>query len=255
MIRKFKHKITGNIATETNSEKNYKVSEPKNFTIPKWIIEDSGDWEEVKEFPKIVSFRAINVNKTVIKIATDGYFNNYSLDSMLHIDGCVDSGHFEIYQVAVSETEVFTLGDKVSVYGNSNKWVIKSFEISDKEPIKVKVVDVYNWELRADIGSIKKYKEPILVTDDNVEIFEGDEYFSVRLDTLEILKSNENWVSSLKLIKYFSTKKAAEQFISENKPIYSKKQVKEALECAVHEYIKYVNSTSWERTFKQKLNL
>ena len=60
-MKKYKHKITGNIAEETTSEKNYKVSVPKNFTIPKWIIEDSKDWEEVKEFPKIVSFRNTNV--------------------------------------------------------------------------------------------------------------------------------------------------------------------------------------------------
>lgn len=46
-MRKFKHKLTGNIAVETSTEKNYKVSEPKNFTVPKWIVENSGDWEEI----------------------------------------------------------------------------------------------------------------------------------------------------------------------------------------------------------------
>jgi len=50
-MRKFKHKTTGRIATETSSEKNYKVSEPKNFTIPKWIIENSNDWVEIIEYP------------------------------------------------------------------------------------------------------------------------------------------------------------------------------------------------------------
>lgn len=48
-MRKFRHKATGQIATETHSEKNYKVSYPKNFTVPKWIVENSNDWDEVKE--------------------------------------------------------------------------------------------------------------------------------------------------------------------------------------------------------------
>ena len=46
-MSKYKHKITGYIAEETNSKENYKVSEPRNFTIPKWIVENSGDWEEI----------------------------------------------------------------------------------------------------------------------------------------------------------------------------------------------------------------
>lgn len=48
-MKQYKHRITGNIATETQSESNYKVSEPRNFTVPKWIIENSSDWEEVIE--------------------------------------------------------------------------------------------------------------------------------------------------------------------------------------------------------------
>lgn len=46
-MKKFKHKITGFIATETNSGKNYRVSENHNYTIPTWIIENSNDWEQV----------------------------------------------------------------------------------------------------------------------------------------------------------------------------------------------------------------
>ena len=48
-MKKYKHVKTGNIAEETNSGKNYKVFEPKHFTIPKWIIENSNEWKEVIE--------------------------------------------------------------------------------------------------------------------------------------------------------------------------------------------------------------
>jgi hypothetical protein len=46
-MKQYKHKITGFIATETNSGKNFKVNNPQNFTIPSWIIEKGEDWEEI----------------------------------------------------------------------------------------------------------------------------------------------------------------------------------------------------------------
>jgi hypothetical protein len=46
-MKRYRHKETGNIAVETSSGKNYKVSEPQNFTIPKWIVENSKEWEEI----------------------------------------------------------------------------------------------------------------------------------------------------------------------------------------------------------------
>jgi hypothetical protein len=49
-MRKFKHKITGFIATETNSGKNYKVFEKHNYTIPTWVIVNSNDWEDISDF-------------------------------------------------------------------------------------------------------------------------------------------------------------------------------------------------------------
>jgi len=44
-MKQYKHKVLGYIATETNSKENYKVSHPRHFTIPKWIVENSNDWE------------------------------------------------------------------------------------------------------------------------------------------------------------------------------------------------------------------
>ena len=107
-MRKFKHKTTGYLATETNSEKNYKVSEPKNFTIPKWIVENSNDWEEIKKFPKIISLQHINT----LKIITD----KVNIEAWLEGNG---TKFWQIYQVAVSENEVFALGDRVKYYGET----------------------------------------------------------------------------------------------------------------------------------------
>lgn len=61
-MQEYKHKSTGFIATETLSEKNYKVSDPKNFTIPKWIIENSNDWEKIIEKkPVFITNNGINI--------------------------------------------------------------------------------------------------------------------------------------------------------------------------------------------------
>ena len=54
-MKRYRHKETGNIAVETSSEKNYKVSEPQNFTIPKWIVENSKEWEEITNKVLIVT--------------------------------------------------------------------------------------------------------------------------------------------------------------------------------------------------------
>lgn len=83
-MKQYKHKVTGNIATETSSEKNYRVTSPQNFTIPKWIIENSKEWEEIIVFetPTYVKCVAENmygsgkVNKIykVISIRIDAYY-------------------------------------------------------------------------------------------------------------------------------------------------------------------------------------
>ena len=54
-MKRYRHKETGNIAVETSSGKNYKVSEPQNFTIPKWIVENSKEWEEITNKVLIVT--------------------------------------------------------------------------------------------------------------------------------------------------------------------------------------------------------
>lgn len=211
-------------------------------------------WEEVKEFPKIISFRSVP-SKNINTLTNKGTYNDWSLDSMLHVGECVDSGHFEIYQVAVSESEVFTLGDKVTYNYKANyaPWTIGNFFIRTDGKILARSKNNSICEI---VSEIKKVPGALFVTEDGVEIFdEFQEIFGVNLKDYMAYSTEISSIRNKHLNKFFSTKKAAEKYIDENKPIYSKKQVKEALECAVHEYIKYVNSTSWERTFKQKLNL
>lgn len=246
MIRKFKHKITGYIATETNSEKNYKVSEPKNFTIPKWIIEDSEDWEEIKEFPKIISYRAKyigpdvphhfkHIRESALECHRYAYFTE---DKKYRYQDDPYYTDFEIYQVAVSESEVFTLGEKIYAPGTSYKGVLNEFKVIGGNEFKIGIGIGDYANIYIDMCSIKKYKEPILVTDDNVEIFEGDEYWCIYYSTMirgpwKLIKEKcPKFPFSIMThtLATFKSEELAKKYLEENEPIYSKKQVREAFE-------------------------
>lgn len=85
-MKQYKHKILDYLATETNSKENYKVSHPRHFTIPKWIIENSNDWELIpsievgKVYQSIKSLVIILIKEVVDEhdvkaIGFDGFGN------------------------------------------------------------------------------------------------------------------------------------------------------------------------------------
>ena len=189
-------------------------------------------WQEIKEYPKIISFRTIgDTEHSICSLNYDKTYGNghHLLSSMLHDQPCVDSGDFEIYKVAKSETEVFTIGDKFTFKGLGGvNWMIKSDVIQGfyyyNENIRVKY---HNGGI--DINKIIKTKDCLFITEDGVEIFEGNHFVWVTEDW-DILgdlacassgKRKEN--------KYFSNKGTAEKYINENKPMFSKKQIKDIL--------------------------
>ena len=256
-----------------------------NYTtvITAYFVENSPEfWEEVKEkFPKIISFRKIS-DKTLYTLGRyDLYWGKeviggYTLDVM--ITQGKNTNYTEIYQVAVSEAEVFTLGDKVKYYGEIcniteiyfNEHNQLSFRTNVKS-LTVPKTGVFDLDVR--YNKIKKAPEVLSITEYKVEIFEGDEYWFYWVDSpaqrqvvnvpyvvdkAERLEDDCKYSSSA---KFFSTKEAAEHFISENKPIYSKKQIKEAVESSFvrENYTLEVPCCCADRfkeeIFKQKLNL
>ena len=92
-------------------------------------------------------------------------------------------------------------------------------------------------------------KEPLFITEDRVEIFNGDNYWFVVKSDLEIVKA---WIPRLHVCDWdysgeykkpplghvqFSTEKAAKDWIDLNKPMYSKKQIMDAA------LVKYITGT------------
>lgn len=81
----------------------------------------------------------------------------------------------------------------------------------------------------------EEVKEPLFITEDGKSVYVGDIYYTVFIkeDCIETFKVMGKWIAKeldeytswSKDCKYFSSKEAAEKYIEENKPLYSKKQV------------------------------
>lgn len=114
----YKHKQTGNVAMPTTSGKNYKVSEPQSFTIPKWIIEESTDWEEVKEY-EILEVINKNSGETCSEI-----------EDIQAWEGGYGRATWEISKVKrVSDGEIFTIGDNYSIMDSNITDKILNFDL------------------------------------------------------------------------------------------------------------------------------
>jgi len=240
MQKKYKHKITGFIATETTTEKNYRVSEPKNFTVPKWIIEDSNDWIEIVEKDyEILSFISIT-NSIFNKNSKDNTFGN-------NCNNCKDllnDKGFKIHSVKrLSDGEIFTIGDKVDFNGCGVS-TLKEMHISTAKSDEGKnilcfVPDSIYLGKWWNINELIKAPIPLFTTEDGIDIFEENHYpiytvydksFDMSLNTA---KGSQMWYQNEKNIsvfginphcKAFSTKEKAEEYALMNKPCLSIKE-------------------------------
>ena len=70
----YKHKVTGHIASPTHSGKNYIVTHPQSYTIPKWIVESGNDWEKVIDFPIGTVAETYVSGHNVYKKEEDGWY-------------------------------------------------------------------------------------------------------------------------------------------------------------------------------------
>lgn len=199
-MRKFKHKVSGYIATESNSEKNYTVYQPRNFTIPKWIIEEGNDWEEIIEKQyEILLYHKQDQIKSIRRL---------------------------------SDNEVFSIGDTVqSIRSNWQGNDCKIEIIRAKEDGTIDFTINQNGDkgtYRNCLNNFRKVKTPLFLTEDGIEIFEGDYYCHTTLD-FQILGSKAGNLSGNLLGKkgyyYFSTEDKAQEWIILNKPMLSIKDI------------------------------
>jgi hypothetical protein len=224
-MKQFKHKKTGAEATQIQIG-DYKSG---NYIIPQTIIEDSSDWEEVKEKEyTILSFISPN---GVIRNLTDNeeYVREdgkcpFSLEKMLELD--------KIHSVRRQrDQEVFTLRDQMKALTTDSKNVTLFVE-------KIELIGdrIHLWGNNYSISLMCAEKapirKPILITEDGKEIYEGDNY------SLFSVLTKANWQEGRRSIKHalefssewkhFHTKEAREEYIKWNKPMYSLRDVENA---------------------------
>jgi hypothetical protein len=276
-MRKFKYKKSNSIVSG-DSEKDYKLE--TGYLLPAWVVENSNDWEEIKEeFPKIISFRRISDKMLYTLGRYDLYWGKeaitgYTLDTM--ITQGENTSYTEIYQVAVSETEVFTLGDKVKHPFTDGFDVISKFIIC-KDPKKDVVISIYRPDLigklvanvgnclgncNIEVSRLEKAPEVLFITEDGVEKHVNEDFYYIGdAWNLCITKCLYKGDGDFSRFKTFHNREAAKQYISENKPIYSKKQVREAIESSFVRENYILNAPCCcadrfkEEIFKQKLVL
>jgi len=179
-MRKFKHKtLEGVTAIKLdNKSGQYKttgINDDFAEFVPAFFIENSNDWEEVKEEPNylITAFRFV-YNKSIWKINNDGRYGGInsvifsSLENMLTDYPSVESGDIEIYSVKNSKGVEWTLNDEYTFEKGDLVHKITSFSILENEL-------VINHETgRCSIDNIVKLKNPLYITSDFVEMFEGN---------------------------------------------------------------------------------
>lgn len=171
-------------------------------------------WELVveKEF-EIISYIDDKNNICKLKFNEIKWKQEFVLDN-LHI--------FKIHSIKrLSDSEIFIIGDRFTtininiVYTN-----IKEFYINNSGKLCIRGTNTGQYTLK----NSERVKTPLFQSEDGFDIFEGDEYTIVTNDNFEIktLTASGNNIYN---VKKFSTKEKAEEYIIENKPCLSLKDI------------------------------
>lgn len=190
-MKTYRHKITGFTAVETTTEKNYKVTEPRHFTIPKWVVENSIDWElieEPKKDWKILSYSSPVTIKSIMRL---------------------------------SDGEVFSVGDYIE--GHTNP--ITCIDITSKSH-ELPFFHCGNYGTALLIANKRK---ALFTTEDGVDIKEGDRFWFIpqshnNFTQIGKLIASKGAVAE-NAIARFSTENAAKEYIAYNKPRFSLNEI------------------------------
>lgn len=189
-------------------------------------------WELVVEKDYEILSLIFNKHGNLIKKYTILTKNNSNFEYILQ-NGC-----WNIHSVKrLSDSEIFTISDEVFIPEDHETrqviFSIKKFEISNHK-LLVHQTDSQTHCIPY-ITTIQKFKQSLFKTKDGIDIFKGDEIWSVNetsfnltIDSPVLIDSSNVDKLSKKNIK-FSTKEKAEEYIILNKPCLSHKDVYDLL--------------------------
>jgi len=184
-------------------------------------------WEEVVEKDYEILSYIGKSTKNVLSAKLDPFVNNKLIEW--------EDKNLDIHSVKrVSDGEVFTIGDFVNgrtISSFSINWMKIGFKVHCDDVGKGNINDGCFFELQ----DLKTTKSPLFTTEDGVDIFESDKIYSIESSLNEVDEkiagiykhSNtnhpvEHWYKD---DKYFSTKEKAEEYILNNKPCLSLKDI------------------------------
>jgi len=214
---KFKHKKTGKIVERVTQPLGYCLVDELVF-FPDWAIEESNDWEEVVE----KEYEILSVIDTKNRVwskseESESVFEKSPLCVVLDSFG----ENWRIHSVKrLSDDEVFTIGDLTT------KGVIHGFEITPSH-LSVSVGDQ-----KTLLRTFDKVKQPLFVTEDGVDIYKNQKYYGLYTESW-LIEEHENGIDydikpeEIFDFSYltFSTKEKVEEYVLENTPCLSVKDV------------------------------
>ena len=212
------------------------------YKLKKWYPSLPKDWEVGMEVEKCTTDKRYYVSNQWYKpliFQTEIENNPEFWEKVIEKDWeILDQGYngligkWEIKAVRRKcDGEIFSVGDKLDLRAGGIR-KITGISLDDSGVSEFSKRSIPWLECGKDYGTCLDwavhYKEPILITEDGVEIFEGDNYWCV--NTAEHLWSfwQQTARSRTQLnrgVKAFSTKELGERYIEENKPIFSKKDM------------------------------
>ena len=242
----------GSIAVQDKAFKDCYIV-PETSTCDEWKVYNCEKfpkfWELVVEKDyEILSY--ITIESELIK------YEDLDINDDLNCDK-----YLKIYSVKRNDGEIFTIGDKVfSEYVN---YTINKIDIVNDKCMVSALYDTNNpngSRLHYNLNNLKKAKQKLFTTEDGVDIFEGDNLYSIdnMLNIKKHLLFNARYDDNTLLnnriffnsdYKHFSTKEKAEEYILLNKPCLSYNEVLEIV------YFLDRSEKKLKELVKQKLKL
>jgi hypothetical protein len=182
-----------------------------------------------KDYPEFWEL-VVEKNYEILSVITS---NNKFIEKVYNQNATIKP-FWKIHSIKrLSDGEIFTVGDKLDCkgwFGNITRFVIINNELKIFQQQHINS-SKYKPLL---IQELIKFKQPLFTTEDDVNIFEGDDVYWININTFKKVNCNkynddlgEISIKSLLSKKYeckavgFSTKEKAEEYILMNKPCLS----------------------------------
>ncbi len=238
-MKRYKHKITGRIVG-THGDGYVAINLiNENTLLPRWIIENTYDWEEIKEEPEVPKgIKAFIYSDGSIETWHErGIYFGYDYSLWVKANtGENKYGNPSIHTIFVNNIE-WSVGEDFIFRGFKHK--VTSFKWETSPCNHWMLMDgssQYNPEYSEKIPD----RKPI-ATLQGKNLFIGDKYYTVtdlfKINEFIINEPDGTWYYQFdEESRSFHSKELAEDYIKENKPVYPYEMVKYLMERAEDVY-------------------